>query len=110
MPAAEYDQALFAAERAALQAICQGAGGTQLWDQGIRLLASYRFRNATHQLVFEAMQQVRYSGPAQARRDLQRRLVLSGFPGLDAGDFFQPHGLTIEEARELIRRLAEGER
>ena len=96
-----------AAERAVLQAMCQGTEEGSVWDEGMRLLRSYRFCDIHHQVVFEALQKILSAEPPSIREQLQQRVVLAGFPDLDAQEFFVPHSLGRQQALELIRWLAE---
>ena len=96
-----------AAERAVLQAMCQGTEEGPVWDEGMSLLRSYRFCDLTHQVVFEALQKILSAEPPIIREQLQQRVVLAGFPDLNAQEFFMPHGLDRKRALELIWRLAE---
>ena len=96
---------LIATERSVLRAMCQGVEGGSAWEEGMRLLRSYRFRDVTHQMVFEALQQLGTGKPQVIREHLQRRLVLAGFPDLSVQSFFEPHGLGYRQMQELMQSL-----
>ena len=111
-PEQNYDEKLLgqevvAAERAVLQALCQGTESGLVGDDGLRLLVAYRFRDTTHQVVFDVLRQIPSGNPEAIRRHLQQRLVLAGFPDLDPQEFFVPHGMDHQQVLQLIRRLAE---
>ena len=95
------------AERAVLRAMCQGTEEGPVWDEGMRLLRSYRFCDIHHQVVFEALQKTSSAEPPLIREQLQQRVVLAGFPDLDAQEFFVPHQLDRQQALELIQWLAQ---
>ncbi len=99
------DHKLIAAERDVLRAMCQGTEGGPVWDDGLRHLSSYRFRDATHQVVFDVLRRIGSGHPEIVRQHLPRRLALAGFPDLDAQVFFEPHGLDHRQATELIQWL-----
>ncbi len=97
-----------AMERTVLRTLCQGAEGGEVWKDGMQLLQGYRFRDVTHQMVFEALQQIGTGRPEVIREQLPRRLALAGFPDLNLRELFEPHGLDYPRALALIRQLAEG--
>ncbi len=101
-------QDVTAMERTVLRALCQGAEGGEVWKDGIELLQGYRFRDVTHQMVFEALQQIGTGRAEVIREQLPRRLALAGFPDLNLRELFEPHGLDYPRALALIRQLAEG--
>jgi len=101
------DQERIATERAALCILCQGADGQPVWEEALQLLNAYRFRDLTLQVVFDTLRRIPNGRPEAIRQQLQRRLAVAGFPDLDVKDFFQPHGLTYEQAVALLRSLAE---
>ncbi len=92
-------------ERDVLRAMCQGAAGGPVWEDGMRLLAGYRFGEVMHQMVFEALQQIQSSRPEVIREHLQRKLARAGFPDLSLSAFFEPHGLDYAHAVALIEQL-----
>ena len=111
-PEQNYDQKLLgpelmAAERAVLQALCQGTESGPVWSEGMRLLHAYRFGDVHHQVVFDVLRQIPSGNPEAIRRHLQQRLVLAGFPDLDPQEFFMPHGMDHQQVLQLIRQLAE---
>ena len=109
MPASEQnpEEKRRATERTVLQAMCQGTEEGPVRDEGMSLLHSYRFCDIHHQVVFEALQKISFTKPPIIREQLQQRVVLAGFPDLDAQEFFVPHQLDRQKALELIQWLAQ---
>ena len=93
------------AERDALRAICQGTPERSVWADAVAILADYRFEDETHQLIFDTLREIRTGDPRTIREQLAARLNNKGFPDLDLDVFFQPHGLSAEQATSLMRAL-----
>lgn len=109
MSSAKPEQTVSEAELAVLRAICQGADGKSLWDEGTALLGRYRFGNPVHQVVFDTLRRIRSPREGLLCRQLQRELVLARFPGVNAAEYFEPHGLSYGQALELFRSLLAGQ-
>jgi hypothetical protein len=93
------------AERALLQALCQGVESESLWPEALAALSGFRFADPLHQVVFDVLRGIHSTGSHIIKERVQRALVLAGFPALDAGAYFQPHGLSRAEARSLLSSL-----
>lgn len=89
-----------------MRVICQGAEGRSLWNEGLRLLDHYSFGDPVNQVVFDALRRIRRRPEGQVRQQLQRELVLARFPGLNAAEYFEPHGLHYGEAVAALESLA----
>jgi hypothetical protein len=92
-------------ERRVLQALCQGTPQGSVRARARELLLSYRWREPLHQVVFEVVLGIPTEAPEVIREQLPARLTRKGFPDVDIGDFFEPHGLSKEKAGRLIRQL-----
>ncbi len=91
-------------ERQALRAICQGGVDRQ---EAQALLARYRWRDQVHQAVFQIVASTPALSPELLRQQLPARLTNAGFPDFPWEEFFQPQGVSREEAERLLRELAE---
>ena len=96
-----------------LQMICQAGLGNapdglsrELREEALTRLRSYPFRTVAHQVLFDCLWQMPRHRPDLVRDLLPARLVQAGFPDFDLAPFFEPHGLTETEARELLGKLA----
>ena len=83
--------------------------GSSLLDEELRLLADYRFRDPTHQIIFDALSEFRRrdAGGSKTvqetlREYVARRLTLRGFPDVDLEAIFRPRS-TAENERDLER-------
>ena len=85
--------------------MCQGAADGRVKARGVELLADYRFRDAIHQVVFDALGKLSTDAPATIRALLPERLTRQGFPEVDLDAYFQPHGLIVAAAVSLMREL-----
>ncbi len=94
-----------AAEEKLLQALCQGVEGASLWPDAIPALSRYPFADPLHQVVFEVLRGIHTARFSIIKEQVQRALVLAGFPGLDAAVYFKPHGITRGEASSLLGAL-----
>jgi len=85
--------------------------GSSLLDEQLRLLAGYRFRDPTHQIIFDALCEFRRrdasgskTGQETLAEYLARRLTLRGFPDVDLYAIFRPRS-TDENERDLERLI-----
>ena len=83
--------------------------GSSLLDEQLRLLAGYRFRDPTHQIIFDALSEFcrRVAGGSKTgqetlREYVARRLTLRGFPDVDLEAIFRTRS-TAENERDLER-------
>ncbi len=95
-----------AAEEQVLQLLCQGVEGDSIWPDASDTLAGYHFVDPLHQVVFEVLRGIHSAGSLIMKERVQRAVVLAGFPALDAGAYFVPHGLSRAQARLLLSQLA----
>jgi hypothetical protein len=95
------------AERNALRALCQDTCDGSVRAQGMRILTSYPFVDAVHQLLFDTLREIPSADPEVIRAQLPTRLNNRGFPDLDMETFFEAHGLSTAEAIALMRNLCD---
>lgn len=89
-------------EHTVLKALCQsGLSRPEL----LARLDGVRFSDAVHQIVFDALHQVRAGRSELVRDELQRCVMLAGFPDVDVREFFEPYGLDDEPLQALIEKL-----
>ena len=105
----DYEQRV-AAEQGLLQALCQGVEGASFWPDAIEALSRYSFADPLHQVVFDVLRGIHTARFSIIKEQVQRALVLTGFPGVDATAYFKPHGMTRGEAWALLGALTELER
>jgi hypothetical protein len=96
------------AERRLLAALCQGA--LEAGERGAALarLASYRFAEPEHEIVFREAVRLRAGGAGERRAELAKRLTRAGFPDVELERFFDCEPPRTEEFRALLRELAAG--
>ena len=94
-----------AAELRLLQVLCQGVDGRSFWPDALEALSRYRFVDPLHQIVFEVLQGIHSSRFSILKEQVQRALVLAGFPGVDAANYFTPHGMNRADACSLLGAL-----
>lgn len=99
-----------ASEEKLLQALCQGVEGAPFWPDALAPLSRYQFADPLHQVVFDILRGIHSARFSIIKEQVQRALVLAGFPGLDAAAYFKPHGMTRGEACSLLGALTELER
>lgn len=92
-------------ERAVLQAMCTVTPNRAVWDEGMRLLRSYRFRDVIHQVVFDALCEMNTHKPDIIREQLLVRLMRKGFPDVDVSLFLGQPNLPAKDVEPLIRAL-----
>ncbi len=92
-------------EERLLQVICQGGLDRELRKEIVSRLRSYAFCSVYHQVVFDCLAGLARQEPELIRSLLPERLVRAGFPDLNIAPFFEPHGLTDAEARNLLAKL-----
>lgn len=93
-------------ERLVLQALCQGTPEGSIRDTAKRLLADYRWREPSHQIIFEVLMSIPTGKPQLLRDQLTTRITRRGFPDLPWESIFAPHNLTKEQAERLMTELA----
>lgn len=93
------------AEREILRAMCLGTPERTIRAEAIDLLANYPFADSAHQLLFDALREIRTDVPRLIREQLPAHLSNKGFPDMDVETFFEPHKLTATQAIALMRFL-----
>lgn len=96
-----------ASEEKLLQALCQGVEGASFWPGAIEALSGYQFADPLHQVVFDILRGIHSARCSIIKEQVQRALVLAGFPGLDATTYFKPHGMDHTQACSLLGALSE---
>jgi hypothetical protein len=76
-----------------LRGMCQGTSTRRVWQDGVDLLAAYRFHDNLHQVVFDTLREINTDDPRIIRGLLGARLTNKGFPDVDVETFFAPHNL-----------------
>ncbi len=92
-------------ERRVLVVLCQGTAEGSARETAKRHLRDYRWREPLHQVVFEVLMAMPGDAPALVRDQLPARLTRKGFPDVDWEQFFEPHSLSLEEVKALMREL-----
>ncbi|OFW41483.1 MAG: hypothetical protein A3J28_16440 [Acidobacteria bacterium RIFCSPLOWO2_12_FULL_60_22] len=78
-------------------------------EEVLSRLRGYAFRSVEHQVLFDCLRALPSDRPDLIRSLLPERLVRAGFPDFDLTPFFEPHGLSAPEARELCQKLMESQ-
>jgi hypothetical protein len=92
-------------ERRVLQALCQGTPQGSVRETAKRLLQSYRWRDAVHQVIFEVIVLIPSEDFQVLRDQLPIRVTRRGFPDVPWKEFFNPHTLSKDEVERLIDEL-----
>jgi len=95
-------------ERTVLRALCTGALRGSTRRQVLRLLEVYSFRDVIHQLIFDAVREIKTSQAGFLRQELPARLTQKGFPEVDFDQFLEAPGLGGSRILELAARLRAG--
>lgn len=74
-------------------------------DVGKLVLQNYRWREASHQVIFEALISIPSEDPLVIQDQLPSRLTRRGFPDVAWEGIFEAHGLSKDEAEQLMRQL-----
>jgi hypothetical protein len=88
-----------------LQFLCHPAPPVALRTRILRHLSGCRWQEPDHQVLFEALCEISTAVPRDLRALLPAQLTRKGFPALSFDVFFQPHGLSPDEAEQLARSL-----
>lgn len=88
-----------------LQAMCQAAGRGAVWERATEALAGYCFRDALHQLIFDALRTIPPSPPRELCAALIQSLTRQGFPDVDIEPFFHRLAMPPELALSIIEHL-----
>ncbi len=92
-------------ERAVLAALCQGRLLRADWDEALARLATYRFADRVHQLVFDTLREMNTNDARVIHEQLAARLNNKGFPDLDLEGFFCTPSLSAKQVVDLISLL-----
>ena len=104
------EESIIEAERRVLQAICQGTGEGSVRETAKRVLNGYRWREPSHQVIFEVLLTIPSDVPQVIQEQLPARVTRRGFPDAEWEKIFVPHNLTREKAEGLMRKLTEADR
>lgn len=96
---------LIEAELDVLRTMAQGTPQRTVLADAVKILADYRFRDTTHQLIFDALREISTDSPEVIREQLAALLTKKGFPDLDLEAVFQPHNLSASQAIALMHEL-----
>ncbi|MBI4465607.1 MAG: hypothetical protein HY647_12960 [Acidobacteria bacterium] len=99
------EEEIIQTEQRLLRLICQGGISREHQEKLLSLLRCYVFHQPQHQVLFDCLWAMPQHRPELARSLLPTRLVQAGFPDFDLSPYWEPHGLTLAEARELCARL-----
>jgi hypothetical protein len=100
-------QARVALEREVLQVLCGAASDSAFRAECFVLLASYRFIEPEHQVMFDALRGLPPSDTRVLRERLIVRLNNQGFPDIDLSHFFASASPPSSAALVLVGRLAD---
>jgi hypothetical protein len=92
-------------ERQLLQALCQETTAGALRETAQRLLVDYRWRDPTHQAVFDSLKDIPSRSPIPIRDQVPARVTRRGFPDVNWDEFFAPSTLSTEYSEDLMRQL-----
>lgn len=92
-------------EKTLLRALCQGVLQGDRREQACRLLASHRFAEPEHGVLFAALRMLRASNASAIREQLPARLVNLGFPDFDLAPYLNAPPPAPEEITEALRGL-----
>lgn len=99
------EEVTIAIERRLLLWLCQGGADAQRREEVLARLRWYPFRSVEHQVLFDCLRGLPADRPDLIQSLLPERLVRAGFPDIDLIPFFEPHGMTLPEATELLEKL-----
>jgi len=89
-----------------LRVLCLGTPQGSVKEIGRSLLRDYRWHNAFHEAVWNALYSLPSENPEVLRQLLPAKLTRLGFPDVEWEEFFAPHSLSQDEAMALMRRMA----
>lgn len=91
-------------ELGVLRALCQGGV-----DRGTAqaLLASYRWRDQVHQVIYQIATAKPGLSSEVLRQQLPARLTNAGFPDFPWEEFLRPQDVSKDEAERMLRELAQ---
>jgi len=93
-------------ERRVLATLCQGTGGRPISEKARQLLASHRWCEPAHQIVFEILMSLPATRSETCREQLPARLTRRGFPDFDFVALFNAPPLSRLEVERLIAQLS----
>ena len=95
-------------ERRVLRILCSGK--EEAHELARRGLAGYRWRDPTHEAIFEAIMSFPSASSQTLREQLPARLTRRGFPDFDFESLFESSGFAAGEFEQLIGKLRGEER
>jgi hypothetical protein len=102
------DAAIIAAERVLLQTLCHRDRDTALRDQILECLQGHRFREARHEVVFQALRQTTALHSPELHARIASRLTRQGFPDVNLDEFFAAPPPTENDIQGAMSLLATG--
>jgi aryl-alcohol dehydrogenase-like predicted oxidoreductase len=92
-------------ERRLLAALCAPGFDHQARTEMLERLATYKFANPDHDVIFRALAKMPRAGVAQIRETLSARLTRLGFPDIDVEQILDVEPPSSEEISGLLRQL-----
>lgn len=92
-------------ELAVLQALCTRVGGHSGYAKLASELAEYRWEDADHRMIYEALMKTKNAGPETLSRRLPAAITRMGFPDIDWQRYFSSTSISADRLHELIRAL-----
>jgi hypothetical protein len=92
-------------ERQLLRALCSDTLDAPTRTDCLARLAAYRFRDPSHQVLFDVLAELPRISAARLRELLPARANKRGFPDLDFASLFVPSTLSAEETLRLVDSL-----
>jgi hypothetical protein len=100
-------QGRVALESEILRVLCGAISDLAFLAECFKRLASYRFVEPEHQVVFDALHSLSPGDANTLRERLTVRLNNQGFPDINLVQFFAPSSLPRDAALELVGHLEE---
>jgi hypothetical protein len=92
-------------ELAVLRALCTQTAGHAECAKLASELAEYRWREADHRVIYEALIKINSGDPEMLRRRLPAATTRMGFPEIDWQRYFSPTPIPADRLSDLIRTL-----
>lgn len=92
-------------ERRLLAALCAPGLDGKARAQLLERLATHKFANADHEVIFRALLKTPPAAHRHIRETLGARLTRLGFPDIDVEPIFQLEPPSAEQIGDLLRQL-----
>jgi hypothetical protein len=98
------------AERLLVRALCRTETSGSLRGTILTALASHRFVEPEHDVLFAALRDIQNVGRVATQARVEEMLLRRGFPDLDLEDYFASRGraITLTEISDALRDLGHG--